>query len=279
METLRSLPAGQKEVFASGFHNLTAKLQARASEFLAHRTAMPAELPDPLPQPNVLFKPNRKRGYTGAEAAEEEEKEARRTRRRAERDAEARTRENEARSQELCQERTARYEQEEARRRQSMQEYAAKVMEQRRQQGLIAPNPAPDPDPDPEPSTVDLVTSSSDELSDPPITQVETDSESEAQSDDEVIPSSHPLEASTSIQVPATAPTSTRSSTRSRKHTRKFESQHTRDIIVIEAKEQRRKQREAKANRTGTGRTKAAEALAQTSQLLDGVELPFRSSQ
>jgi hypothetical protein len=49
---------------------------------------------------------------------------------------------------------------------------------------------------------MDLATSSSDELSDPPITQVaknETDSESEAQSGDEVIPSSYPLEASTSI--------------------------------------------------------------------------------
>jgi hypothetical protein len=66
---------------------------------------------------------------------------------------------------------------------------------------------------------------------------------------------------------------------RSRKHTRKFKSQHTRDIAVVEAKEERRKQREARANRTGTGRTKGAEALAQTSQLLDGVELPFRSSQ
>jgi hypothetical protein len=43
-------------------------------------------------------------------------------------------------------------------------------MEQRRQQGLIAPNPALDPDPDPEPSIVDLITSSSDELSDPLIT-------------------------------------------------------------------------------------------------------------
>jgi hypothetical protein len=129
-----------------------------------------------------------------------------------------------------------------------------------------------------------LATSSSDELLDPPITQVaenETNSGSETKSDDEdeVIPSSHPLEASTSIQVAATAPTSTRSSTRSRKHTRKFESQHAWDIIVIEAKEQRRKQCEAKANRTGTGRTKAAEALAQASQLLDGVELPFHSSQ
>ena len=79
VETLRSLPAGQKEVFASGFHNLTAKLQARTSDFLAHRMAIPAELPDPLPQPNVLFKKKRNRGYTGAEAIEENEKDARRT--------------------------------------------------------------------------------------------------------------------------------------------------------------------------------------------------------
>jgi hypothetical protein len=93
-----------------------------------------------------------------------------------------------------------------------MQEYATKVIEQRRQQGLIAPNPASDPDSEPKPFIIDLATSSSDELSDPLITQVaenETNSESEAQSDDEVIPSSYPLEASTSIQVPATIPTST----------------------------------------------------------------------
>jgi hypothetical protein len=65
----------------------------------------------------------------------------------------------------------------------------------------------------------------------------------------------------------------------SRKYIRKFKSQHIRDIITVEAKEEYRKQREAKANRTGTGRTKAAEALAQTSQLLSSVALPFRSSQ
>jgi hypothetical protein len=129
-----------------------------------------------------------------------------------------------------------------------------------------------------------LAMSSSDELLDPLITQVaenETNSGSKTKSDDEdeVIPSTYPPEASASIQVPATTPTLTRFSTRNRKHTRKFKSQYTRDIAEIEVKEQRRKQREAKANRTGTGRTKAAEALAQTSQLLDGVELPFRSSQ
>jgi hypothetical protein len=122
-----------------------------------------------------------------------------------------------------------------------------------------------------------LTTLSSDKLSDPPTTQV-SGNKTES-NDDKVIPSSYPPEASTSIQVPTTAPTSTQSSIRSRKHTRKFKSQHARDITIIKAKEQHRKQREAKANRTGTSRTKAAEALAQTSQLLNSVELPFHSSQ
>jgi hypothetical protein len=49
---------------------------------------------------------------------------------------------------------------------------------------------------------------------------------------------------------------------RSRKRTRKAESQHTRGIIMVKAKKERRKQPVAKANRTGIGRTKAAEALA-----------------
>jgi hypothetical protein len=49
VETLRSLPAGQKEAFASGFHDLMSKLQARTSEMLASRQAMPAKLPPPLP--------------------------------------------------------------------------------------------------------------------------------------------------------------------------------------------------------------------------------------
>jgi hypothetical protein len=35
---------------------------------------MPTKLPDPLPQPNVLFKPNRKLGYIGVKAVEEDEK-------------------------------------------------------------------------------------------------------------------------------------------------------------------------------------------------------------
>jgi hypothetical protein len=70
----------------------------------------------------------------------------------------------------------------------------------------------------------------------------------------------------------------TRSFICNKKHTRKFESQYAQDIVVIKAKEERRKQQKAKANKTGTGRTKATEALAQTSQLLNSVKLLFCSS-
>jgi hypothetical protein len=38
--------------------------------------AMPAELPDPLPRPNVLFKKKRNRRYIGAKAIEENKKDA-----------------------------------------------------------------------------------------------------------------------------------------------------------------------------------------------------------
>jgi hypothetical protein len=37
VEKLRSLPAGQKESFASGFVNLTSKLHSRTDEFMASR--------------------------------------------------------------------------------------------------------------------------------------------------------------------------------------------------------------------------------------------------
>jgi hypothetical protein len=95
---------------------------------------------------------------------------------------------------------------------------------------------------------------------DPLITQVP-----ENNSDNDIIPSSYSAKASSSIQAPATAPTLTRFSARSRKYTRKFKLQHAQDIAIIEAKKQRRKKMELKANRTSTGRTKIAEALAQTS--------------
>ena len=54
---------------------------------------MPTKLPDPLPQPNVLFKKKRSRGYIGAKAAEENKKDARRAQKQARRNAEDQRRE------------------------------------------------------------------------------------------------------------------------------------------------------------------------------------------
>jgi hypothetical protein len=71
----------------------------------------------------------------------------------------------------------------------------------------------------------------------------------------------------------------------SRQRLKKFDSQNARDEAAKAAKEERKKAREAKANRTGTRRTKKQEALAVASQLVDTqllngieVELPLRSS-
>jgi hypothetical protein len=90
---LQSLPIGQKETFASGFVKLTTKLYARTDEFIASHKAMPAEMPDPLPQPNVLFKKKRNRGYIGAKAAEENKKNAYCAQKQAKRNAKDRQRE------------------------------------------------------------------------------------------------------------------------------------------------------------------------------------------
>jgi hypothetical protein len=78
------------------------KLYARTDEFTASYEAMPVEMPDPLLQPNVLFKKKRNRGYIEAEAAEENEKNARRAQKQAECDAEDRRREGDRISQDLC---------------------------------------------------------------------------------------------------------------------------------------------------------------------------------
>jgi hypothetical protein len=109
VEKLRSLPVGQKETFASGFINLTSKLHSRTNKIVASRQALPAELPLPLPQPNVLFKANRRRGYTGQEAAEEEEKEARCALKRAKRKAKLRKIKNKGVSKDLRREYIARH--------------------------------------------------------------------------------------------------------------------------------------------------------------------------
>jgi hypothetical protein len=63
--------------------------------------AIPAELPDPLPQPNVLFKKKRNRGYTGAKAIEENKKDARHTQKQAKHDAKDQRREGNQISRDL----------------------------------------------------------------------------------------------------------------------------------------------------------------------------------
>jgi hypothetical protein len=66
---------------------------------------------------------------------------------------------------------------------------------------------------------------------------------------------------------------------RAPKSTPKQLSQIRRNKEATKEKEIGREEREQKANRIGSGRGKKDEALAQESQLLDGFELPFRSSQ
>jgi hypothetical protein len=67
IEKLRSLPPGQKEAFAAGFVDLTLQLGSRADEMMASRQALPAELPDPLPQPNIKYKAHREAELQHAE--------------------------------------------------------------------------------------------------------------------------------------------------------------------------------------------------------------------
>lgn len=108
------------------FEDLTIKLSSRVDDLMASRQAVPAELPAPLPQPNVKFKANRRRGYTGREVAEEEEKDAIRAARRATREADLRRFQDATRRQDLWAEKVA-----------------TRVTERRRQEAHVAPNPVP----------------------------------------------------------------------------------------------------------------------------------------
>jgi hypothetical protein len=92
-----------------------------------------------------------------------------------------------------------------------------------------------------------------------------------------------PLDGEVSQRVKAeggdVVPKSSMSTRKNRRPTRRFESQQARDVAANEMQAQRWRQREERANRTGTGRAAREEAQAQVSQLLDGVMFPFRSSQ
>jgi hypothetical protein len=106
---LKSLPPGQKEAYASRFDYLASKLRVKQDEITSSRKALPAELPDALPQPNVLYKKNRRRGYTGREAAEYEESMKRLQAERAIREAESKRVEEHAWNKELKEELLARH--------------------------------------------------------------------------------------------------------------------------------------------------------------------------
>ena len=49
IETLKALPAGQKEAFASGFETITSKLGEKAGEIVKRQEVIATELPLPLP--------------------------------------------------------------------------------------------------------------------------------------------------------------------------------------------------------------------------------------
>ena len=63
---------------------------------LVSRQSMPAKLPPPLPQPNVMFKSSRKQGFIGIEAADENVKDVCYTQRQAEHNAKSQRIENKA---------------------------------------------------------------------------------------------------------------------------------------------------------------------------------------
>jgi hypothetical protein len=109
IKTLKALPAGQKESFASGFETVILELGEKASEMVKRREVMPIELPPPLPQPNVMFKAKRRRGYTRREAAEEAEKDRRRALVSSAHDANAERAEERAWSKELKAKHVARH--------------------------------------------------------------------------------------------------------------------------------------------------------------------------
>lgn len=63
---------------------------------MVSRHAIPAELPLPVPQPNVFFKANCRQAYIGEEAAKKKKKETRRALKREQRESQLKRIENKA---------------------------------------------------------------------------------------------------------------------------------------------------------------------------------------
>ena len=105
VEKLKSLPAGQKEAFASLFVKGTSNLTNRQDKLMASRSAIPTRLPDVIQKPTFLFTRNRKRGLSGAALAERSERDRQRAIKRANCEAEATRREGEEILQQMRDER------------------------------------------------------------------------------------------------------------------------------------------------------------------------------
>jgi hypothetical protein len=210
VEKLRSLPPGQKEAFAAEFAELTAKLGARVDDVISSRKVLPAELPAALPQPNVKYKVNRRRGYTGREAAEEEEKNQRRAQRKANQEAELRHAENQAWNTEIVRDyQTV---------REQLLAYAVSVGRRQGQERLaVAPPttlPSPTPTTPPQVSTASITISLND--------SDETESKDEYDIDIEkvdIVPSTIPSESTLLVPLAnASSLTSTGPRKRQKRH-------------------------------------------------------------
>lgn len=100
-EKLCSLPAGQKEVFASSFVQGAAQLSKHQDNLIVSRAQIPAALPDLLLQSTTLFTKNRKRRLAGRELADQQEKDRIPSGKIAVRETEAALREVEESAQEM----------------------------------------------------------------------------------------------------------------------------------------------------------------------------------
>jgi hypothetical protein len=106
VQKLKSLPAGQKEAFASLFVKGASKLLEQQDELTSNRASIPTRLPDALPQSTAPFARNKKRRLTGKELSDRNERDRIRDAKRATREAKAARREGEEIVQQMRDERT-----------------------------------------------------------------------------------------------------------------------------------------------------------------------------
>jgi hypothetical protein len=81
----QTLPVEERARFALAYQEINNKLVQRQDERLQSRAIIPLQLPPPIIQPKLTFGPGRKRALTGQEIAEQQERDELRARRQAER--------------------------------------------------------------------------------------------------------------------------------------------------------------------------------------------------